>query len=913
MSISPTLIFAVGAGVVGGMVDSGRGFLIGLALGALWGSIHKLSTRLDMLEGAFRDLTARLDALDAFSARSVQSPAAPGPAAPPPLSEQPPPVPPQPGAPPAPPLPAIAQGGGLPSSRTLDELRAADRAAAARATAAAEPGALGAAAAALVEFCTTGNVVAKLGVVILFFGVAFLVRFAAEAGLLPIEYRLMGVTLAAIVMLALGWRLRRSRPDFAMVVQGGAIGILYLTIFAAFRLYELLPPPAALALMLAVVGLSGALAVLQNQVTLAVLGTTGGFLAPILASTGSGSHVSLFSYYLMLNLGIVGLAWFRAWRILNWLGFVFTFGVGLFWGSRFYQPGLFATTEPFLVVFFLFYVAVSVLFARRQPAELRGYIDGSLVFGLPAVAFAMQSELVSEIPLGRAWSAAALSLFYVVLARALWGADHKQRPLAEAFLALGVVFLSLAVPLAFDGPAIAAAWALEGAALVWVGSRQDRILARTAGSLLLVGAGMAFFVRAPVSTSAPAVLNSRFLAGTAIAGGALFAAHRYFTSRASRLSWEAAVEPVLLAWGLVWWTGTLAVEVDRFAAAARELAIFTVGLSLSALAIGAAARRLQWPALAWSAIPFLPMAGSILFVAYFTVNDAGPWVNLGWLSWPLALAASYAVLWWLETAWPSAVLHSWHAATGWMLVFLATWAAAVAVGRLVPDARVWQSVMWAAVPSAAVLLLIFHGHRLAWPVRRLPGVYNTAVPSAPIAAALMWCFAALADSGEPAPLPYVPVLNPLELTQGASILTALHWSRRVWTDDLSGRWAPGAGWFAAAIAFLALNAVVGRIVHTWFGVVYDFEELARSPVFQACISVLWAGTSLSLMTFASRRAARTLWMVGAALLGVLILKLFVIDLGTIGTVARIVSFLVTGLLIMAIGYLSPAPPRQQST
>ena len=299
MNFPPTLLFAIGAGVVGAMVDSGRGFLVGLALGALWGSLHALSTRLDMLEGAFRDLTARLDALDAFARQPARTTAPPEPrpqvpAAPPPLPVQPRPVPPEPRIAAAPPSPP-ATGGELPAPRTLEQLRAADRAAAAHPAASPEPGGFGSAVAALVEFCTTGNVVAKLGVVILFFGVAFLVRFAAEAGLLPIEYRLMGVTAGAMVMLAVGWRLRRSRPDFAMAVQGGAVGILYLTIFAAFRLYDLLPAAAALALMLVVVGLSGALAVLQNQVSLAVLGTTGGFLAPILASTGSGSHVSLFS------------------------------------------------------------------------------------------------------------------------------------------------------------------------------------------------------------------------------------------------------------------------------------------------------------------------------------------------------------------------------------------------------------------------------------------------------------------------------------------------------------------------------------------------------------------------------------------------------------------------------------------
>jgi len=926
-----TLVLAIAAGVVGALIDSGRGFLIGLAFGALWASVHTLSLRLDTLESAFRDLTARLDALDAFSRRPVSPPRASEPAPairsfeapqpPVPPIPAPPVVPAVPPAPPhhpsvappdqvPPPLP-VAAGTSLPPQRTLEELRAADRAAAARSAASAGSASVDAAVATFVEFCTSGNVVAKIGVVILFFGVAFLVRFAAEAGLLSIEYRLMAVTTGGMIMLVIGWRLRQSRPDFAVVMQGGAVGVLYLTIFAAFRLYDLLPAAPALALMLAVVGLSGALAVRQDQVWLAVLGTAGGFLAPVLASTGSGSHVSLFSYYLMLNLGIVGLAWFRAWRILNWLGFVFTFGVALFWGTRFYEPALFATTEPFLITFFLFYVAVSVLFARRQPAELRGYIDASLVFGLPAVAFAMQSRLVSEIAFGRAYSAATLGLFYFGLARTLGSVDEKQRPLAEAFLALGVVFLSLAIPLAFDGPAVSAAWALEGAALVWVGFRQGRVLARSAGSLLLMGAGFAFFIWSPVSTSALVILNSRFLARAIITCGALVASHQYFKAGASRLPWERPVEPVLLAWALLWWTGTLAAEVDRFAPAARELTIFTASLSLTALAVGASARRLRWPALAWSAIPFVPITGLLLLVAYLGAGSRGPWANGGWWSWPLALGAGYAVLWWLESDWPPLVVRAWHAMTGWMLVFLATWAAAVGMGVLIPDADVWRNVMWAAVPSAAVMALLSFGRGLPWPVGRHSGTYQMAVPAAPIAGALAWCVASLANSGEPTPLPYVPIFNPLELTQAASLVAALHWSQIMWSEGLSRRWASRAGWCAAAIAFLGLNAVVGRSVHTWFGVAYNYDALAESPVFQAGMSVLWATTSLSVMTFASRRGERTLWMVGASLLGALVAKLFAIDLGTIGTIARIVSFLVTGLLIIVIGYLSPVPPREE--
>ena len=81
----------------------------------------------------------------------------------------------------------------------------------------------------------------RVGVIVLFFGVAFLLKFASEHIEIPIEARLIGVAIGALVMLAIGWRLRLSRPGYGLILQGGAIGVLYLTVFAAFRLYQLLP------------------------------------------------------------------------------------------------------------------------------------------------------------------------------------------------------------------------------------------------------------------------------------------------------------------------------------------------------------------------------------------------------------------------------------------------------------------------------------------------------------------------------------------------------------------------------------------------------------------------------------------------------------------------------------------------
>jgi uncharacterized membrane protein len=251
------------------------------------------------------------------------------------------------------------------------------------------------------NFFFGGNAVVRFGVIVLFFGVSFLLKYASEHIVIPVEARLAAVALGAVIMLAIGWRLRQSRPGYGLIMQGGGVGLLYLTVFAAFRLYQLLPAGLVFALLVGTAVFSAILAVLQDSRSLAALGVSGGFLAPLLASTGAGSHVMLFSFYAILNLGILIIAWFKAWRSLNLLGFAFTFIIGLAWGGRYYRAELLASTEPFLILFFLFYVAIAVLFALRQDASIKSPVDGTLVFGAPLIAFGLQTALVRRIEYAR--------------------------------------------------------------------------------------------------------------------------------------------------------------------------------------------------------------------------------------------------------------------------------------------------------------------------------------------------------------------------------------------------------------------------------------------------------------------------------------------------------------------------------
>ncbi|MCX7893698.1 MAG: DUF2339 domain-containing protein [Burkholderiales bacterium] len=757
---------------------------------------------------------------------------------------------------------------------------------------------------------TGGNTVVRVGVVVLFFGVAFLLKYAYEHARVPVELRLAGVAAGAIALLGLGWRLRGTRPGYALALQGGGVGILYLTIFAALRLYGLLPPAAALVLLAGVAAASAALAVLQDSRSLAILGVSGGFLAPVLASTGGGSHVMLFSYYALLNAGILAVAWHKAWRSLNVIGFVFTFVIAALWGGLFYRPEHFATTEPFLVLFFLFYVAIPILFARREAPRIAGYLDGTLVFGVPIVAFGLQLALVRDFEYGAAWSAAALGAFYVALAWTVHRrAAERLAMLVEAFLALGIGFATLAIPLAFEGRWTAAAWAVEGAALVWVGVRQDRRLARLFGAFLQFAAGLALVSDEPAAARL-AILNADFLGVVLLAGSGLFSSW-YLGRRAPGDRFEdQAVPAALFAWGALWWAGGGLREIDRFVREPLELAAGLAFLAVSCAAFSFAARRLDWPLAARAALAITPL---MVAAAAFAVGEvAHPFAMLGFVAWPLAFAAHFLALARHEDAFPGWAAAA-HAVGLWVFAALASWELAWWIDRLVAGRAVWGLVAWAIAPALVLAFLALRADRIAWPFAKHLRAYAL-VGAAPLAGYLVaWTlFANAASNGNPAPLPYVPLLNPLDLAQAGALLTVATWLAEVRRRNVlvCSREAAASAYAALGVAaFVWANGVLLRTLHHYAHVPFALDAMLRSMLVQAAFSIFWTVLALGAMVTATRSGLRPLWLAGAGLMAVVVAKLFLFDLANIGGVERIVSFIAVGLLMLVIGYFSPVPPK----
>ncbi|MCE9660668.1 MAG: DUF2339 domain-containing protein [Burkholderiales bacterium] len=753
-----------------------------------------------------------------------------------------------------------------------------------------------------------GNTIVKAGVAILFIGLAFLAKYAAEHTQVPVEWRLAAIGAAAVVLLGFGWRLRLSRPGYAQVLQGGAVAVLYLTLFAAFRFYGVLAAGPAFALMVAVAMFAAALAVLQDARSLAVIGALGGFATPLIVSTGSDNATALFAYYLVLDAGIAAVAWHRTWRSLNLIGFVATFVVATAWGVLRYRPESFAMSEAFLIAFFLLFVLIMLLPARRAAAgaghRSDAWVNSTLLFGLPTIVFALQYGLVRDTPYGTALSALGLAAFYVFLATTM-----KKRPelgiTFDASLAIATVFLTLVIPFALDERSTAGAWTLEAAGLVWLGFRQRRMLPRAFGYILFVLAGGAMLFaheRFGVPTAIfNAYLFNGLMAGAAAIAGAYFV-HRQRDNEAMKAGEEVA-EPLLIALATLWLVSTAGVEISAFVPWQLQRSASLVSASGILLLYVLLAHRLAWPNIAWPAVAQAPLllvgAAVVASVVGHPLKGGGAW------AWPIAFAVHALVLRLAAPRWPDPVVRAVHAAG-----FIALALLGALLGRAITAdwgnaESAWPWLGWLVAPAVLLLLLARPATAGIWPVRAAPAAY-VQVGGAVLAAGLwLWTLVAnVASDGTAAPLPHLPLINPLDIGIALALVAILLWRR---SAGEANRALLGA---VVAAGFVWLNAMLVRAFHHYGDVPYRIDAWLGSLAVQSGIALLWSLTALVAMWLGARRAERMPWVVGAALLAAVVLKLILVDLSGTGTVTRIVSFIGVGVLMLVIGYVAPLPAKE---
>ncbi len=326
------------------------------------------------------------------------------------------------------------------------------------------------------EMLIGGNLLKIVGAVAIIFATAFLLKSAFDNGwITPTILVLIGAAFG-ICFLGLGEFLRKRYTGYAYTLSGLGISLLYLTVFAAFSLYELIRQPVAMGFMSLVTATAAILSARYNALPIAILGLFGGFLTPILLSTGVDNQVGLFSYIALLNAGVLALAFTKQWRVLNYLSFAGTVLMITAWMVTHYTSEKLQPTIFFLTLFFIIFALLAILYnvMNRRPTR---WLDLTLVFTNAVLYFGTSYVLLNaDVHSGRYHAylgafAVALSLFYGVLGYFTYKRDSADRLLVLTFGGLMVLFLVLAVPIQFNQQWVTMAWAVEGAVMTWVGLR----------------------------------------------------------------------------------------------------------------------------------------------------------------------------------------------------------------------------------------------------------------------------------------------------------------------------------------------------------------------------------------------------------------------------------------------------------
>ncbi|HEY9341143.1 MAG TPA: DUF2339 domain-containing protein [Hanamia sp.] len=316
------------------------------------------------------------------------------------------------------------------------------------------------------------NLVSKIGIAILVLAIGFFVKFAIDNNWIgPVGRVSIGI-LCGGILVGLAHRLRHNYKAFSSVLAGGGLAIFYFTITLAYHQFNLFSQTTAFVIMVVITIFAVALSILYNRQELAVIALVGGFAAPFLVSNGSGNYKVLFTYLLILNTGLLVIAYNKAWRLLNALAFIFTAILFTGWlislnydtPANTYSNGLMFATA-FYLLFFIINIANNI-------KENKKFIvaDFSILLINTALYFAAGLYCIEQMnkPEYRGLFTILIGVLNLVVSYFLFRKKKVDTNILYLFIGITLTFISLTAPIQLHGNYITLFWASEAVLLFWL-------------------------------------------------------------------------------------------------------------------------------------------------------------------------------------------------------------------------------------------------------------------------------------------------------------------------------------------------------------------------------------------------------------------------------------------------------------
>jgi uncharacterized membrane protein len=341
----------------------------------------------------------------------------------------------------------------------------------------------------------------RIGIAAMLIGVSYFLKFAFENNWIGPAGRISIGLMAGIAVVVWSEQFRRKNyKAFSYSLKAVGIGTLYLSLWAAFHLYSLMPSGIAFAMMLVVTAATSVMALTQDAQILAAFALIGGFTTPILLKTGQNREVALFTYVAILDVATLVLVTFKPWRRLLVMSYAGTLILYLGWYWTFYNRNQLTLTLSYATLFFAIF-AIAPLITLQPDGEhpILAAIPAVVAFVNAGVYFLEAYAMIAEVnKVNMAWFALGLAAVYIFLSRQVHSrklAAGTTEILYFLHLAIAIGFITVAIPIRLDAHWITIGWFIEAGVLLWIGNRiNSDFLNAFALSALVLGVTRLLFI-----------------------------------------------------------------------------------------------------------------------------------------------------------------------------------------------------------------------------------------------------------------------------------------------------------------------------------------------------------------------------------------------------------------------------------
>ncbi len=318
-----------------------------------------------------------------------------------------------------------------------------------------------------------GNIINKVGIIILVLGIGIFLKYAIDRNLISPLIRISLSYMAAVIIGFLAFRLIKNYKNFSAVLFAGAIAIVYFTTYLAHLLYVFIPLKITFFIMVLTTVFSVTAALWYNTQIIAVYGLSGAYAIPLLLGIDQEYYLFHLTYITIINGGIVAISMKRYWKLMNYAAFVITWGIFLY---RFFtqdmQNGGYHAALLFSTLYFAIFL-ISALGFKLIVKEKYSILDLIIILLNSFLFFGTYYRVFDSVDSGRYLGliSAGHAFIYLPLAVFLSNKTSVDRAMVMLLTGLFITFLTIAIPIQFNGHWVTLIWATESCILLFIGYR----------------------------------------------------------------------------------------------------------------------------------------------------------------------------------------------------------------------------------------------------------------------------------------------------------------------------------------------------------------------------------------------------------------------------------------------------------